>query len=250
MVVDLHAKLVELETAILAAKPRFAFAPPASQAALTTLRTLCESPDVITWFAWHAGSQDGFLPDTSVCMIDVAKAPKEILRLREYPTDPPLPDRAFCPLLEDGGGGIWLYVATDGGGEIWGYDRGDIHWRKPCSQWLAEVHATWRAEYGVLRVEFVRIGRAMSGWRQAEVPLYAKKKVIAWLRNPKDVLTLRWFDSDVRLLIGDAVAWNELAFGVELTLTKDAAAALAKMLTTSDYARVADLEVKLSFSHM
>jgi hypothetical protein len=52
----------------------------------------------MTWFAWHAGSEDAFLPGSPVRLIGAKKARDELRFLEANPPERPLPTGA-CSLL-------------------------------------------------------------------------------------------------------------------------------------------------------
>ena len=217
--------LKDLDSAVLKAAPKLhrQLGPPSSPDALAAVRTALNGElraEVEAWFAWHDGSPDGFVPGTSIGLIDAQEAVKEIEFLCTHPAARTLPPGS-CPLMTDRGGGLWIWVPA---GEMWTYDRGDINHTEPFLERLDRLLAAWVDEASTLRVAFVRGGRSMMGWQQLELPATSKKKVLSL--GPGSSLLLSSESSSVRIGLGDTPRLDLQARPIALVLTPQMLASL------------------------
>jgi hypothetical protein len=239
---DLDAQLNHLDRLIASAAPTFhkRMQPGASDQAIEGLRaeagTLPE--DVVTWFRWHAGAGDGFLPDTSwgIPTIDEVIAEIRFVRAERRPSD--LAPHVFAPIMTGRDGQFIYYVQdSDGTRSIWKYDRGERVETISFEAWLPRLIERWRAEGAILRVAWVRRQRSPMGWQELHLPARARAKLrerIAQLPLKIEAGARKDGWSDVRIDEGPTPSWQENAEGtgdqLVITLTTEGARELAAAL--------------------
>jgi len=255
---ELTELLQQIDRAISAAKPKLhaRLAAPATPDDLGKLRAaIGELPvDLSEWFGWHCGSPGGFLPDTSVALVDVEDAIKEISFIKANPPSKPL-SGVHCPILSDGGGGLRIYVCPQGQqAELWRYDRGEILSTEPFLKWVAHVRDLWVDERSILRVDFLRAGRSLMGWEQIEIPLKSRKKVLALFKGlaAGASFQLRSVSACVRFGLAQEASWSKReGLSAEILLTHEGAGELAQALGKEESAAVPGLpDNRISFSAM
>ena len=141
--------------------------------------------DIATWFTWHDGSRDGFLPDTSWGLIDVDEAISEVAFLRTKAGPPALQQITFCvPLATARDGGLLYYCRSAGAGPVIAhYDRGELVDTTPFESWLASVVEVWRAEGAIVRPKILRTTRTFTGIREIQLSKSARKRLLELLTS-------------------------------------------------------------------
>ncbi|HSO37545.1 MAG TPA: hypothetical protein VLT33_33700 [Labilithrix sp.] len=235
-------RLRALDELISAAAPTFhkKMEPGATDAQLDDLRAAVGvlPNDVETWFRWHAGSGDGLVPGTAWGQVMIEEAIREVHFARSPSGSPELAASTFVPLLSARDGGLMYYVASaNGDGSVWEYDRGERTKTTPFREWLDALIETWRSQGSVLRVEWFRSQRSMTGAQEIHLPKRARGR----LRKLLEQLPMKIEDcvrldgtSAARIEAGPTPSWTaraDLSGGqIDIVLTPEGARELAASL--------------------
>jgi len=225
---SLSTHLEELERRIAATDPAFSktLEGPAPEAELATLRAELELPDdVAAWFAWHAGSERGFIPGTSFGLIYMEEVLSELRFARSADGPPELVSTRFVPLLTGRNGNLIYYVVTEtGDGAIWEYARGTRVKTTSFATWFETVCEAWRAEGTTLRVPWVRRQRSPMGWHLLQLPARARPRLRTLLAHLPITIDEGRVDGAPAITMesGDTPSWRVRADAsecVEIVLT-------------------------------
>jgi hypothetical protein len=235
---QLTEALRALDAAIKQKKARFhaTMSPGASAAELDALRAEIGSlsPDVATWLAWHAGSDQGFIPGTELALVCLQDVVSEIRFVRSVAGRAELASRSFAPLLSAHDGHVLYYVAPEAGSgtaEVWEYDRGEQLKRTEFGRWLEEVREAWANESAKVRVQWSRVVRSPIGWTELVLPTSARAKLRKALACLPVLIDEGSVDPTARIVEGTAPGWMRPAGRpMEVIVTRAGADELAALL--------------------